>query len=49
MINVNWWCQFRDPKEGLVKPSTKGISEFQILRASRLVSNLLEFKKLIDT
>ncbi|TPX34563.1 hypothetical protein SmJEL517_g02819 [Synchytrium microbalum] len=53
MINVNWWCQFRDhpgqPPELLSKPPPKGVlSAFQIQRAAGLIQNTLTFKESID-
>ncbi|KAI8820843.1 acyltransferase ChoActase/COT/CPT [Fimicolochytrium jonesii] len=54
MINVNWWGQFKDhprhPKDLLRKPPPKGVlSTFQIQRAAGLISNMLNFKDLVDT
>ncbi|KAJ3013907.1 hypothetical protein HKX48_005443 [Thoreauomyces humboldtii] len=54
LINVNWWCQFVDhpshPKELLRKPPPKGVlTTFQIQRAAGLISNMLNFKDLVDT
>ncbi|KAI9341030.1 acyltransferase ChoActase/COT/CPT [Zopfochytrium polystomum] len=49
LINVNWWCQFKDHPKGLVpKPKDGGVTEFQLERASGLISSLLDFKTLID-
>ncbi|KAJ3150271.1 hypothetical protein HDU86_006662 [Geranomyces michiganensis] len=54
MINVNWWCQFVDhpahPKDLLRKPPPKGVlTTFQIQRAAGLISNMLNFKDLVDS
>ncbi|KAI8918627.1 acyltransferase ChoActase/COT/CPT [Powellomyces hirtus] len=54
LINVNWWCQFVDhpahPKDLLRKPPPKGVlTTFQIQRAAGLISNMLNFKELVDT
>lgn len=54
LINVNWWCQFVDhpnhPKDLLSKPPPKGVlTTFQIQRAAGLISNMLNFKDLVDT
>ncbi|KAJ3097428.1 hypothetical protein HDU97_004876 [Phlyctochytrium planicorne] len=54
MINVNWWCQFRDhpnhPKDLLTKPLPKGqLTPFQLERASGFITRLLEFKTLIES
>jgi carnitine O-acetyltransferase len=48
MINVNWWCQFKDAadaQENLLKhPPPKGVlSEYQIDRAARLTAGVLDF------
>ncbi|KAI8585099.1 acyltransferase ChoActase/COT/CPT [Geranomyces variabilis] len=54
MINVNWWCQFIDhpahPKDLLRKPPPKGVlTTFQIQRAAGLITNMLNFKDLVDS
>lgn len=48
MINVNWWCQFKDAFDVqdrlLIHPPPKGVlSEYQIERAARLTAGLLDF------
>ncbi|KAI9345268.1 acyltransferase ChoActase/COT/CPT [Obelidium mucronatum] len=49
LINVNWWCQLADPKGGLVKtPEESPVTDFQLQRASQLISNMLDFKVLVD-
>jgi len=53
MINVNWWCQFKDhPKHDLrllKKPPPRGVmSSFQIQRAAGLISNLLNFRDMLN-
>ncbi|TPX69357.1 hypothetical protein CcCBS67573_g06884 [Chytriomyces confervae] len=49
LINVNWWCQFADPKTGLQLTSAKDtITDFQINRAAGLISSMLDFKHIID-
>ncbi|KAL1923113.1 uncharacterized protein VTP21DRAFT_9489 [Calcarisporiella thermophila] len=44
MINVNWWDQFRDPNNGVLKkpPPHGQTSELQLKRAAGFVSTLLE-------
>ncbi|KAJ3221036.1 Carnitine O-acetyltransferase mitochondrial [Clydaea vesicula] len=54
LINVNWWCNFLDSpvhdKLLLKKPPPSGVlSNFQIERAAGLITNLLNFKHLIET
>ncbi|KAJ3219356.1 hypothetical protein HDU67_001575 [Dinochytrium kinnereticum] len=53
MINVNWWCQFKDhpnhPAELLSTCPPKGeTTKFQIERASGFVHRLLQYKKVLD-
>ncbi|GBC09236.1 hypothetical protein RclHR1_08700004 [Rhizophagus clarus] len=44
LINVNWWCEFRDHPNGILKQVQKGqITDFQIYRTAGLISNLLSF------
>jgi hypothetical protein len=48
LINVNWWCQFRDHPNGLVAPPSNGIiTDMQLERASGIISSLLDFKALL--
>ncbi|KAI9012971.1 acyltransferase ChoActase/COT/CPT [Gaertneriomyces semiglobifer] len=54
LINVNWWCQFVDhpehPQDLLSKPPPKGVlSSFQIHRAAGLITNMLNFKEVVDS
>ncbi|KAJ3313799.1 hypothetical protein HDU76_002555 [Blyttiomyces sp. JEL0837] len=50
LINVNWWCQFKDHPKGVIAPPPKGtVTDFQIERASGLISNLLNFKEMLDS
>ncbi|KAI9104685.1 acyltransferase ChoActase/COT/CPT [Phlyctochytrium arcticum] len=54
LINVNWWCAFNDhpkhPGELIRKPPPKGVlTTFQINRTAGLITNMLNFKDLIDT
>ncbi|KAJ3112172.1 hypothetical protein HDU96_004873 [Phlyctochytrium bullatum] len=53
MINVNWWCQFRDHPEhpeALVKtaPLRGQITKFQTDRAAGFVHRLLQYKVKLD-
>ncbi|KAI8622489.1 acyltransferase ChoActase/COT/CPT [Chytriomyces sp. MP71] len=48
LINVNWWCQFRDPKQGITPTATKAVSAVQITRAAGLIYSMLDFKEKID-
>nr|CAG8564833.1 11735_t:CDS:10 [Entrophospora candida] len=50
LINVNWWCEFVDPVDGILKqPPPKGqVSDFQINRMTGLISNLLSFNDIIN-
>ncbi|KAJ3018681.1 UNVERIFIED_CONTAM: hypothetical protein HDU68_011024 [Siphonaria sp. JEL0065] len=49
LINVNWWCQLVDPVDGLVKtPRESPITDFQLKRAAGFISNMLDFKVLVD-
>ncbi|KAJ3038609.1 hypothetical protein HDV00_000453 [Rhizophlyctis rosea] len=53
LINVNWWCQFKDhPKQDhflLRRPPPKGaISAWQVERTAGLISNFLNFKDMLD-
>ncbi|KAJ3026499.1 UNVERIFIED_CONTAM: hypothetical protein HDU68_005535 [Siphonaria sp. JEL0065] len=49
LINVNWWCQLVDPVDGLVKtPPESPITDFQLKRAAGFISNMLDFKGLVD-
>ena len=48
MINVNWWCQFKDAfdfeQRLLTHRPPKGVlTEYQIERAARLTAGLLDF------
>ncbi|CAG8579603.1 2587_t:CDS:10 [Ambispora leptoticha] len=50
LINVNWWCEFRDPVSGILKenPLKGQITDFQINRAAGIISNLLNFNESIN-
>jgi carnitine O-acetyltransferase len=53
MINVNWWCQFKDAFDAqeqlLTHPPPKGVlSEYQIDRAARLTAGLLDFNNSLN-
>jgi carnitine O-acetyltransferase len=53
MINVNWWCEFKDhpeqPKELLIKKPPPGvISSFQVMRAAGLITNFLNFNDFLN-
>ncbi|CAG8510683.1 5698_t:CDS:10 [Paraglomus occultum] len=50
LINVNWWCEFRDPAGGILKtPPPRGeLSDFQLSRAAGIISNLLTFSDTVN-
>ncbi|ORX77487.1 acyltransferase ChoActase/COT/CPT [Basidiobolus meristosporus CBS 931.73] len=48
LLNVNWWCVFNNPAEGLA-PAKKGtFSDLQIARASAIARRVLEFNDLLN-
>ncbi|KAJ3296830.1 hypothetical protein HDU79_005622 [Rhizoclosmatium sp. JEL0117] len=46
LINVNWWCQLKD--DNLVETAANVVTDVQLKRASKLISNMLDFKRLVD-
>ncbi|PKC07825.1 acyltransferase ChoActase/COT/CPT [Rhizophagus irregularis] len=49
IINVNWWCEFKDHPNGVLKQVPKGqITDFQINRTAGLISNILSFNDEIN-
>ncbi|CAI2169322.1 5598_t:CDS:10 [Funneliformis geosporum] len=50
LINVNWWCEFKDHPNGILKQTLpKGqVTDFQINRAAGFISNLLSFNDAIN-
>ncbi|ORX86023.1 acyltransferase ChoActase/COT/CPT [Basidiobolus meristosporus CBS 931.73] len=48
LLNVNWWCTFNNPPQGLVEAKKGGFSEAQIKRASSFVRRVLEFSDLVN-
>ncbi|CAG8477057.1 5840_t:CDS:10 [Funneliformis mosseae] len=50
LINVNWWCEFKDHPNGILKQTIpKGqVTDFQINRTAGFISNLLDFNDTIN-
>ncbi|KAI8914641.1 acyltransferase ChoActase/COT/CPT [Gorgonomyces haynaldii] len=53
LINVNWWCEFKDhpehPENDLKRPPPRGVlSTFQIQRAAGLISNFVSVQQVIN-
>ncbi|KAI0243884.1 Carnitine O-acetyltransferase mitochondrial [Massospora cicadina] len=49
LLNVNWWCEFRDHPKGLVDaPVTGTASQFQLERSAGLISGLLNFNDALN-
>lgn len=49
LLNVNWWCEFRDHPKGLVGAPNQGTaSKFQLERSAGLISNLLNFNDALN-
>ncbi|RIA89411.1 acyltransferase ChoActase/COT/CPT [Glomus cerebriforme] len=50
LINVNWWCEFKDHPSGILKQTLpKGqITDFQINRTAGFISNLLSFNEEVN-
>ncbi|KAK9767662.1 Carnitine O-acetyltransferase mitochondrial [Basidiobolus ranarum] len=48
LLNVNWWCTFNNPPQGIVETKKGSFSDAQIERASSFVKNVLEFNDLVN-
>jgi carnitine O-acetyltransferase len=50
LINVNWWCEFKDHPNGILKQALpKGkVTDFQINRAAGFISSLLSYNDAIN-